>query len=513
MYELTEKVSYLLVAAVAAWWGWGILEWIWLKPRRVENHLRSQGYRGNPYKVLFGDLKDFSALSKLARSTPISLSDDIVPRVVPFLHKTINTYGRKSFMWFGHIPRVHILEPELAREVLSKNFNYLKPQTNPLVRILVTGLVTYELDKWVKHRKIINPAFHMEKLKLMLPAFHVSCVEMISGWEKAMEDSKEVDVWPHIQTLSADAISRTAFSSSYQQGRKIFQLLKLQVELTIQVLSSIYIPGWRFLPTSRNRRLKNIEKQLNKLLTDLANKRIQALKAGEATNEDLLGILLESNFRDEGKYGKGMTIKEIVDECKLFYFAGQETTAVLLVWTMVLLAHHQEWQQRARDEVFQVFGKDGKPNIDGLVHLKIVTMILNEVLRLYPPVVQLDRIINEDIKLGESLNLKAGTMVTLPIILLHHDKKIWGDDAKEFKPERFVQGISKATKGQHSYFPFSSGPRVCIGQNFALLEAKMAVAMILQSFSFELSPSYAHAPHPIITTKPQFGAPLIMHKL
>ncbi|XP_047326052.1 cytochrome P450 CYP72A219-like, partial [Impatiens glandulifera] len=146
-------------------------------------------------------------------------------------------------------------------------------------------------------------------------------------------------------------------------------------------------------------------------------------------------------------------------------------------------------------------------------HVDQVTMILNEVLRLYPPIIEMTRIIEEDMKLGESLHLQAGTSLSLPILLLHHDKEIWGEDAKEFKPERFAEGISNATKGHVSYFPFGWGPRVCIGQNFALLEAKMAVAMILQRYSFELSPSYAHAPYRIVTTKPQFGAPFILHRL
>ena len=139
-------------------------------------------------------------------------------------------------------------------------------------------------------------------------------------------------------------------------------------------------------------------------------------------------------------------------------------------------------------------------------------MILNEALRLYPLAAFLLRIIHKETKLG-NLIMPDGVEIALPTILVHHDYELWGENANQFNPKRFLEGISKATKGQVSFFPFGGGPRICVGQNFALIETKMALSLILQNFSFETSSSYAHAPCSIITVQPQFGTHVILHKI
>jgi len=415
----------------------------------------------------------------------------------------------------GPTPRLTITDPKLIKEILSKTEVFQKPVMNPLSKFLVTGILTYEGEKWATHRNLVNPAFHLEKLKLMVPAMYSSCSEMISKWEVLVstKGSCELDVWPYLSNLTEDVISRTAFGSDYDEGKQIFQLQKELTNIMMQLLRSIYIPGWRFLPTKSNRKMRKINNEVRALVRNIINKRRRTMN-GEVDN-DLLGILLKSNLKatdqEPGSKNIQLTDEDIIEECKLFYLAGQETTSALLVWTMVLLSKYQKWQALAREEVLAVFG-DNKPDFDGLHQLKTVTMILNEVMRLYSPAAFLTRYVHKNTKLG-GLVLPAGIAIMVPILSIHHDPEIWGQDSKYFNPERFSEGIAKATKGQGTFFPFGGGPRICIGQNFAVVEAKIALAVILKHFSFQLSPSYVHAPSLTLTVQPQHGAHLILQKI
>ncbi|KAK8937549.1 Secologanin synthase [Platanthera guangdongensis] len=513
MSVVTATVTTALVLW-AVWMG----TWLWWRPRRLESALRGQGLPGTRYRFPSGDLKESAVLARESRAKPFPLSNDIIPRVSPFLHRIINQCGKSCFTWFGPIPAVTIMNPDLIREILSTKFEqFEKLKISPLGKFLRTGLIKYEGEKWARHRRIINPAFHAEKLKQMLPAFSTCCSELIGRWEIFVHPggTTELDVWPEFQNLTGDVISRTAFGSSYEEGRRIFQLQMEQAKLLTLALQNVYIPGSRFLPTPLNRQRKQVDREVRFLLRSMIEKRERTIKSGEKVGDDLLSLLIESNLKLFKEYGKskngGMTTEEVIAECKLFYFAGQETANALLNWTIVLLSMNPSWQERAREEVRQVFGENS-PAFDGLNQLKIVNMILHEVLRLYPPAISLTRMTSNNVELG-GITYPKGVILSLPILFVHHDTEIWGEDAHEFKPERFAEGILKATKsGQMAFFPFGWGPRICIGQNFAMTEAKLCLSMILQSFSFELSPSYIHAPHTILTLQPQHGTPIILHR-
>ncbi|XP_006644394.2 cytochrome P450 72A15-like [Oryza brachyantha] len=497
------------------WQAVRLLHRLWWRPRRIELALRAQGVRGTRYRFLTGDLGEHGRLNREAWARPLPLPlrcHHIAPRVAPFLHNASREHGRTFLSWFGPNPKVTFVDPAVARDVLSNKFGHFeKFKFQGLTKVISDGLASHEGERWAKHRRILNPAFHVEKLKRMLPAFSACCEELISRWMESVGSggSYEVDVWPEMQSLTGDVISRTAFGSSYLEGRRIFQLQAEQADRVMKCIQKTVIPGYMSLPTKNNRRMKHIKKEIDSILRGLIDKRMQALKEGESTKDDLLGLLLESNMRqmemaEDGQSSQGLTIEEVIEECKLFYFAGMETTSVLLTWTMLLLSMHPEWQDRAREEILGLFGKN-KPEYEGLNRLKIVTMILYEVLRLYPPAVTFTRQTYKQMEIG-GVTYPAGVMIELPVLLIHGDPSIWGSDVHDFKPERFAEGISRASKDPGAFLPFGWGPRICIGQNFALLEAKMALCMILQRLELELAPSYTHAPQSVLTLRPIHGA-------
>ncbi|KAI3831903.1 hypothetical protein MKX03_022275 [Papaver bracteatum] len=509
-------IMFSLVMIIYLWYGLKAFYSLWWKPKKLEKQLKQQGIKGSSYKFYYGDMKEFLQATMEALSKPMNLNHQIAPRTIPFTWKTVQTYGKVSFHWNGTTPRLIIVDPEMMKDVMTeKNGHIQKPPLewnyNPLIRGLPKGITSQEGEKWFKHRRIINPAFHLEKLKGMMLAFTTSCSELIARWMKLADPSTgscELDIWPEMETLTSDIISRTAFGSNYEEGKRLFELQNEQIALVIEAIRSIYIPGFRFIPTKKNLRRKQLVKEINGILRDFISKREEMMKTDpSSSNDDLLGLLLQSNNTESSNR---LTIEEVIEECKVFYIAGQETTRSLLTFTMIALAMHPNWQDKAREEVEQICGKN-VPDFNAINRLKIVEMIFFEVLRLYPPGPELHRYTSKRTKLG-NLSIPAGVILTVPLILAHHDPEYWGDDSEEFKPERFAEGVSNAPKDKLAYFPFSRGPKVCIGQNFALIEAKMALTMILQHFSFQLSPSYTHAPCVLMNLAPQHGAQIILHK-
>ncbi|KAL3535819.1 hypothetical protein ACH5RR_004280 [Cinchona calisaya] len=514
-----------------------VLVLLWWRPRKIEQHFSKQGIRGPPYRFLVGNAKELVSLMLKASSQPMTpFSHNILPRVLPFYHHWRKIYGPTFLVWFGPKVRLTVADPDLIREIfISKSEFYEKNEAHPLIRQLEgDGLLSLKGEKWAHHRKIITPTFHMENLKLLIPMGASSVIEMMDKWfDNGNEVEIEVAEW--FQNLTENIVTRAAFGRSYEEGKAIFRLQARQMELASEAFQKVSIPGYRFLPTRSNMKSWKLDKEIKKSLMKVIDERKEnwGSEIKENGAKDLLGLMIQASMKKEASNNfkrtresnpnsnsncspsstsSVITVKDIAEECKSFFFAGEQTTSNLLTWTTVLLAMHPEWQVLARDEVLKVCGPRAIPSKDDLIKLKTISMILNESLRLYPPIVATIRRAKADVELG-GCKIPSGTELLIPIIAVHHDQALWGNDANKFNPARFSEGVARAAKHPVSFIPFGLGVRQCIGQNLAILQAKITLAIMLQRCTFRLAPRYQHAPTVLMLLYPQYGAPIIFKRL
>ncbi|KAF7123836.1 hypothetical protein RHSIM_Rhsim12G0072200 [Rhododendron simsii] len=501
----TGVCIFLLVALI------GFLQKVWWTPIRIQNIMRSQGIKGPAYRFLHGNTKEIIQMREESISNAMDFSShDVFPRIMPHIHAWKKLYGKNYLIWHGLQAQLVVTEPELIKEILNnKDGKYLKGKLDVISKKLIgDGIILTEGEKWSKLRKIANHAFYAESLKGMIPAMIVSVETMLERWRQNEEN--EIDVYKESRLLASEVISRTAFGSSYLKGKNIFDMLTKLGMIAARNDFRIRFPGMeKFFKLHDDLESDKIEQAIRESIIGMIDKRAEKMQRGEENNygSDFLGSLIKANHDPDEK--NRISIDDMVDECKTFYLAGQETTNGLLAWSIFLLAIHKDWQEKARNEVIELFGHEN-PNPEGIARLKAMTMILNETLRLYSPVINLLRRVEREVKLGK-LIIPANTEFYLPLLALHHDPEIWGQDVHIFKPERFAEGVARATSNNITGFiPFGFGPRMCVGLNFAVNEAKIALSMILQRYQFTLSPNYVHDPIQILIVRPQKGVQIVL---
>lgn len=394
-----------------------------------------------------------------------------------------------------------VSHPDGIQHVLQlNNRNYRRqPFGNDLIK-MVTGLnlFTSDGDYWLDQRRLMQPAFHRRRITGFGKVMTDSTLRTLRRWESAIQQESPLDMHAEMMRLTMEIVGRAMFSVDLTDETSLLgkAFLTSTGYINYRFTKPFHWP--LFIPTRRNRALKKAMVDVRKILEEMIAERH---RMGEQ-KDDLMAMLMEA--RDE-ETGKGMTDEQLRAELGVIIGAGQETTSNALTWTFALLDKHPEIQERLLTELDTALG--GRvPTIDDLSKIPYTRMVIEESMRIYPPAwaVSTREALAEDEILGYRIPSGAGVMI-IPYVV-HRDPRFW-EKPEVFDPERFSEERA-ANRHKYAYIPFGAGPRKCIGNTFALVEAQLILATVLQRYRVRVQPDYEIVPEAVFSLRVKGGLPV-----
>jgi cytochrome P450 len=360
-------------------------------------------------------------------------------------------------------------------------------------RIFGRGLLTSEGDFWLRQRRLAQPAFHRARIA----GYASTMVEYTERLLHEWQDGEERDIHKEMMRLTLQIVGKTLFDADVERdAQDIGRSMELLLELSANFRRTIFIPHW--VPTPTNLRMERAIRQIEKVLYRMiAEKRASGRDSG-----DLLSMLLAAQDED----GSRMTDQQLRDEAITLFLAGHETTANTLSWTWWLLAQNPAVEAKLHNELRTVLGGRA-PSLDDLPKLVYTNHIITESMRLYPPAWGTARTAIEDHEIA-GYAVPKGSGVSFAQWTVHRDPR-WYEAPGEFRPERWDGDLLKRIP-RFAYFPFGGGPRQCIGNSFALMEAALTLATIAQQYRFRLVQGHPVAPLASITLRPRYGIRVVL---
>lgn len=434
------------------------------------------------------------------------------------LFRLMPEFRRNTLQAFVDLARIHgdfvcfrglwtsfmLIDPQDIEHVLQTNSrNYRKGKNyKELAASTGNGLFVSEGDVWRRQRRLAQPAFHHQRIASFAKIMTDSCEAMLERWRPFAECNEPIEVDAEMLRLTLGIVGKALFSRDLSNEadtmNQSFGIIR--THMTERIMSIVKFPA--YFPTAKNRRFRRAVANADQIVYDLIAER----RSGKSDTGDLLSLLMDA--RDE-ETGDILSDRELRDQALTIIGAGYETTTQALAWTWYLLAKHPEVENKLHAEISHVL--DGRvPTFEDLPNLKYTLMVFQEAMRLYPPIWMMTRAAISDDNI-DGYRIPANSEILLLPYITHRHPKYW-EKPEEFFPEHFLTE-KVAERPRFAYFPFGGGPRQCVGNNFALMEAQMIIATVAQKYRLHLADEQTIEPEPSVTLRPRGGVRMILSQI
>lgn len=424
---------------------------------------------------------------------------------IPELQRDMMGWMHNSFREIGPTYRARLLrrsiyttmDPAAVRHVLQdNNKNYKKSFGYDVLKLFLgQGLLTSEGDFWLRQRRLAQPAFHRKRMEALSRVMQEEATAWAEKWSVLRKKGETVDITEEMMAVTMRIVARALFSANVDAdiptiGHNMARLNDFAMD---RIKAPFPTPTW--IPTPRRRAFKEATSQVDSVIFRI----IESRRGHTEDYDDLLSMLMEAKDVDTGEQMNNMQLR---DECMTIFVAGHETTAVSLSWTFDLLSRNPEMMGHLQDELKAVL--DGRPPaFEDIPRLVYTRQVIDEALRLYPPGWVIGRkALEEDELCG--FHVKKDTNILLNAYETHRIPELW-EQPLDFVPERWGEPSIKDLP-RFAYYPFGGGPRLCIGNNFALMEMTFLLAALAQGNAFSPTQEHPIAMDPLITLRP--GEPI-----
>lgn len=412
------------------------------------------------------------------------------------------TYGDLVYFRLAYQHAYFVAHPDLIKEILvTQQSNFIKSRALQRSKIILgEGLLTSEGQTHLRQRRLIQPAFHRERLQAYGAAMVELAERKLADWERRRIADKPLDLHEEMVHLTLTIVAKTLFHSEVED--EVQEVGKVIANI-IEMFPTLILPFSEYLqklPLPVSRRMRQSKARLDELIYKMIAER----RADPEDRGDLLSMLLMA--QDTEGDGTGMSDQQVRDEALTLFLAGHETTANALSWCWYLLSQHPDVEQRFHEELDRVL--NGRlPNAADIESLRYTYAVLAETMRLYPPAWAMGRSTLQDFDLG-GYRIPSGSICILSQWVTHRDPRFF-PEPERFNPERW---FAPDDRPKFAYFPFGGGSRVCIGERFAWMEGVLLLAAIGQRWRFELADGATVVPQALITLRPRGSLPMVPRK-